>query len=279
LTTRRSVQYYQVRTVRYYLAIANNSVTFQAKARAQIDRLHKEDANSVAEWVRNLAKTDSVLLFKGVTDPVPDGSRVEADAFILIIQSRWQREVWESIGQNYFGTDGTHNVTRYEKTNLYTIMGRDEFGRGKLVILMAIYALCSNNAGVPISYMLASNGQQATHELYFQTFRNNNPTLPPYIIMDRDLAAFNAARVIYHDVKTLLCLFHLVSAWWKHIVVSKHESTWKLALRLSRATTQIEFDSIWSEIKANGPPNFVSYMEETWLRGVPYFVCNIRTLS
>jgi MULE transposase domain len=226
--------------------------------------------------VRNLAKTDSVLLFKGVTDPPPDGSRVEADVFVLIIQSKWQREVWKSIGQNYLGTDGTHNVTKYEKTNLYTIMGRDEFGRGKPVIMTTIYTLYSNNAGVPICYMLASNGQQATHELYFKTFRENNPTLPPYIIMDRDLAAFNAARIIYPDVKTLLCLFHLVSAWWKHIVVSKHEATWKLALRLSRATTQVEFDGIWREIKAIGPPTFVSYMEDTWLRGMFHFVRGTR---
>jgi hypothetical protein len=121
--------------------------------------------------------------------------------------------------------------------------------------------------------MLASNGQQATHELYFQVFRSNNPTLPPYIIMDRDLAAFNTARVVYSDVQVLLCLFHLVSAWWKHINVPKNGEVWGLALRLSRATTQEDFDSIWAAIKVKGPPRFVSYMEDTWMRGTLAFQC------
>jgi hypothetical protein len=65
--------------------------------------------------------------------------------------------------------------------------------------------------------MLASSGDEATHKLFFEVFRKFNPTLPPYIIMDWDLAAFNAARIVYPETKALLCWFHLISAWWKHI--------------------------------------------------------------
>jgi hypothetical protein len=44
--------------------------------------------------------------------------------------------------------------------------------------------------------MLASSGDEAIHHLLFKAFQQAYSTLPPYIIMGRDLAAFNAARVV-----------------------------------------------------------------------------------
>jgi hypothetical protein len=122
--------------------------------------------------------------------------------------------------------------------------------------------------------MLASSGDEATHTLFFKVFRQANPTPPPYIIMDRDLAVFNAARAVYPEIKVFLCWFHLISAWWKHINVLKNPSTWKLLLTLPRATTQHEFDTIWSKIKDEAPIGFVLYMEKYWMPGMsPHSNC------
>lgn len=127
--------------------------------------------------------------------------------------------------------------------------------------------------------MLASNGKQQMHELFLKLFRQHNPTLPPYILMDRDIAAFNAARAIYPEVPTYLCWFHLVCAWWKHINVPKNLPVWKLLLRLPRAETQQEFDSLWVEIKSKAPKGFIEYMEEYWIPGASSFVPSPSVLS
>jgi hypothetical protein len=45
--------------------------------------------------------------------------------------------------------------------------------------------------------MLASSGDEAIHQPFFKDFQQANSTLPPYIIMGRDLATFNAGHVVY----------------------------------------------------------------------------------
>jgi hypothetical protein len=92
--------------------------------------LHQDDGISAAEWAKSLSAKGGLLYFKGVGDAAQPDSLIPQDAFVMIFQSSWQREVWASIGKNYLGTDGTHNVTHYQKLNLYSILARDEFGRG-----------------------------------------------------------------------------------------------------------------------------------------------------
>ena len=126
-------------------------------------------------------------------------------------------------------------------------------------------SLLTASLGVPVAYMLASNNEQETHELFFFVFRSNNPRIPPFIIMDRDQAAFNAARKIYPEIPTYLCWFHAINCWWKHLRVSDHPEAWALLLQLPRAETWSRFMELWNGIREKVPLQFVDYMMAYWV--------------
>lgn len=61
-----------------------------------------------------------ILAFKSGADPVPTGSQLAADAFVLIIQCSYQKEVFEKDGHSFAGIDATH--THYDNMSLFTII-------------------------------------------------------------------------------------------------------------------------------------------------------------
>ena len=71
-----------------------------------------------------------MLYFKPADKEAEANEKIAKNAFVLILQSEWQRKVWNEIGAHYLGTDGTHNVTQYESLILYSLLGRDEWGKG-----------------------------------------------------------------------------------------------------------------------------------------------------
>ena len=93
-------------------------------------RLHPNDGESVEKWVERLRNDGSVLGYKSCADPPPPGSGISANAFTLVLQTRWQRKRAIKIGNAVLHIDGTHNVTQYVNMNLYTVLGRDEWGHG-----------------------------------------------------------------------------------------------------------------------------------------------------
>jgi hypothetical protein len=64
-------------------------------------------------------------------DPPPPGSHLARDAFILIIQTAYQKELFEALGNFFIGIDATHNTTHYENVSLFTVIARDQWGHGK----------------------------------------------------------------------------------------------------------------------------------------------------
>jgi hypothetical protein len=94
----------------------------------------RSDTISVFQWTEKLAREDAVLAFKPRSYlPEPDSPAygLRDDAFILILQWPWQREIWAKFGTQYMGVDGTHNTTFYKNMMLHTIMARDEHGHGE----------------------------------------------------------------------------------------------------------------------------------------------------
>ena len=56
-------------------------------------RLHRNDGESVLQWVARLRDTGDILAFKSSSsDPPPPGFKVASDTFVLIIQTRYQKE-------------------------------------------------------------------------------------------------------------------------------------------------------------------------------------------
>ena len=95
-------------------------------------RLHRNDGQSVLQWVDKLRKADEILAFKSSADPPPENSGLAGDTFVLIIQTRYQKEVFKKHGHSSAGIDATHNTTHYANTSLFTVNVRDRWGHGKI---------------------------------------------------------------------------------------------------------------------------------------------------
>jgi hypothetical protein len=93
-------------------------------------RLHQEDAISTRLWIDHLQSDDVNAFFKSRLDQPPSGSRLQSDVFILCMQTRFQREAFQRIGDGFIGIDATHNVTQYQDLLLFTIIARDRWGHG-----------------------------------------------------------------------------------------------------------------------------------------------------
>ncbi len=99
---------------------------------AETVRLNRDDGKSVFLWVDRLRASDSLLGFKSRVCSAPLGSKLANDAFVLMIQSPSQRELFHRYGNNgVIFIDGTHNTTMYQNMILTTILVRDHWGHGK----------------------------------------------------------------------------------------------------------------------------------------------------
>ena len=97
-------------------------------------RLDKNDGESVLHWVEKLRESGEIIAFKSSTGAVPDRSALAKDAFVLVIQTEYQKEVYQKWGNEFIGVDATHNTTHYDKMSLFTIMVRDQWGHGEALI-------------------------------------------------------------------------------------------------------------------------------------------------
>ena len=75
-----------------------------------------------------------MLGFKSSADTAPKGSDLAPDTFALVIQTQYQREVFEKYGHVFAGVDATHNTTHYENTSLFTVIVRDKWGHREILI-------------------------------------------------------------------------------------------------------------------------------------------------
>ena len=83
------------------------------------------------QWVECLRKDGEILGFKSSADPAPKHSGLAENAFVLMIQTKYQKEVFRKYGHTFAGLDATHNTTHYENTSLFTVIVCDQWGHGK----------------------------------------------------------------------------------------------------------------------------------------------------
>ena len=93
-------------------------------------RLDANDANSTWIWVSKLQLQGDFVYYKDKRDPSPEGSDLADNLFALCIQTRYQKEAYERLGNGFLGIDATHNVTQYKGILLFTLMARDNWGHG-----------------------------------------------------------------------------------------------------------------------------------------------------
>ena len=86
--------------------------------------------NQFLKWVEWLCEYNAIIAFKSGTDPSPPGSKLAADAFVLVIQCPYQKEVFEKYGHSFAGINATRNTTHYENMSLFTVIICDRWGHG-----------------------------------------------------------------------------------------------------------------------------------------------------
>jgi hypothetical protein len=94
--------------------------------------LASQDGASVLQWVEKLRAEGHYVTLKTSSDPSPSDAAlpVARDAFVLIIQTKYQQECWQKHGHTFAGLDATHNTTQYENMSLFTLLIRDKWGHG-----------------------------------------------------------------------------------------------------------------------------------------------------
>jgi hypothetical protein len=93
-------------------------------------QLDPNDAQSTRIWVNMLQSEGEFVYYKDKQDPPPEGADLASDLFILCLQSKFQKDAYNRLGNAFLGIDATHNVTQYKGILLFTLMVRDHWGHG-----------------------------------------------------------------------------------------------------------------------------------------------------
>ncbi len=126
----------------------------------------------------------------------------------------------------------------------------------------------NNFSGVPVAWMLASNGTQATIKYFMTLIKSRSPEVSPTIFMtDQDQAQVNAIREVYPNSHALFCWWHVLCAIRCHFVVTEFPDLWTLIQKWVRSPDLYEFDSLWDNIQNNKsvPKSLVEYLAREWL--------------
>ena len=89
------------------------------RANVQLDA---NDAQSTRNWVETLKSEGEIVYYKDKQDPSPEGSDLASDLFIFCLQTKFQKEAYNRLGNAFLGIDTTHNVTQYNGILLFTLM-------------------------------------------------------------------------------------------------------------------------------------------------------------
>jgi len=112
-----------------FISLADVSRMDRSLLRNEI-RLHPEDAISIKLRIDKFNNEDILIFHKDRSDPAPQGSGLQDQAFVMCIQTKYQQDAFRRIGDFFIGIDATHNVTQYENFLLFTIIARDKWGHG-----------------------------------------------------------------------------------------------------------------------------------------------------
>ena len=85
-------------------------------------QLDANDAQSTRNWIEMLKSEGEIIYYKDKQDPSPEGSNLASDLFILCLQTRFQKEAYNCLGNAFLGIDATHNVIQYKGILLFTLM-------------------------------------------------------------------------------------------------------------------------------------------------------------
>jgi hypothetical protein len=122
--------------------------------------------------------------------------------------------------------------------------------------------------GVPVAFMLSSNGTQATITFFINFIKCQSLDISPSIFMtDRDQAQVNAIRETYPRSRVFYCWWHVLRAIRTHFVITEFKDLWDLIQKWVRTTDQYEFDTWWEDIQNDEsiPKSVAQYLAQEWV--------------
>ena len=124
------------------------------------------------------------------------------------------------------------------------------------------------NLGVPVAWMLASNGMTAMIAFFLRWVRDASPSVQPTVIMTNyNQAQINMLGAIYLQSTVNLCTWHILRMMRSHINTNLHPVLWDNVKAWVKTTDEIEFAMLW--VKICGNPSacqlFIAYLKSQWL--------------
>lgn len=104
---------------------------------------HESDPSSVSQVVSDLRQEpfDPVLFYKAQGTVDLSHPNIPANGFVLAIQTKFQKELYEKYGHSILCIDATHGTNAYNFM-LITCIVPDEFGRGTCIYIHAYKLMC-----------------------------------------------------------------------------------------------------------------------------------------
>jgi hypothetical protein len=231
-------------------------------------RLHPKDEISIRMWIDILKFEGANAFCKDKLDRAPLGSGLSEDLFCLVLQTKFQSEMFQKLGNALICIDATHNATCYSGMPLFTIMVRDHWGHGKRNALFGRSQLISDLSGVPVAWMVSSNSTNETIKYFLRLVKSWNPDIrPAYMMTDCDQAQIAALEAIYPQSQVLLCTWHVLRAVQSHFRTDHFPELWALVKKMVHTPDLAEFSKILDKISSDPafPESFVKYFRNQWV--------------
>ena len=94
--------------------------------------LDENDVISIKVWATQLQQEGAKITLIDKIDAPPPGSGLSPDTFVFCIQTKFQKDQFQEIGNGFLGIDATHNTTQYMGLQLFTVIARDRWGHGAI---------------------------------------------------------------------------------------------------------------------------------------------------
>src|SRR5216683_407971 len=125
-----------------------------------------------------------------------------------------------------------------------------------------------SDLGIPVAWMLASNGTTAMIAFFLRWVRDASPSVQPAVIMtNRDQAQINVLGAIYPWSTVNLCIWHILHVMRSHFNTNQYPVLWEKVKAWVKTTDQIEFTKLWVEISSDSSAlqSFIAYLKAQWL--------------
>jgi hypothetical protein len=122
--------------------------------------------------------------------------------------------------------------------------------------------------GIPVAWMIVSNGMTDTIAFFVSWVRDASPAVWLAVIMtDRDCTQINVLKAVYLDSQILLCKWHVLRTMQLHFNTNEFLDLWAKVKAFVNALESGVFAKLWVEIlnDPSVPQSFVQYMRSEWL--------------